>query len=262
MFRKGIEFGTLKVGKGERKVLFILGWCIDFDLPETRWALERMGRCPWETTFVRIPLKVSDFEKDVIEPCRKVLSELEDPVLVGLSMGGLAASYLDTAPGRIFISPFWGFHPRRLTRLLSPVMPVIGRFHLPLLPRYFGHWAVGDQCPALAELYMPFLISCRWVREMHYAHLNLPKLRDDDVVLYCPKDRVVDPVVIREKGLDTIEFEGGHLFLCVKDREEVMDMVEALIRSAFRANRAGSPGGGKGALCYAVSGNRVAVTGS
>jgi hypothetical protein len=207
---------------------------MDFDTPQTDWVMKRMGSYPWETTFVKLPIEFHDFNKDLLEPCSDLANDLDRPVLVGLSIGGLVGSYMKNVRKRIFVSPFWGFYLRKTSKIARPMTHLFGWSGTPVLPRYFNHNAIGEMCPAQADSYMPKTVSWRWAKEISQAQKELPHPDENDIVIYCPNDTVVDTIAIEKMGLDLIKFKGGHVFFCVKEREKVMHTIAEEVCSGFQ----------------------------
>ena len=213
-----------RIKGGQKKVLFLPGYGMEFDQPGVKWLMEGFrGRC--DATFVTFSTEFSDHEGELIHPCRDLLSKDTYDELVGFSLGGLVVAYLNGFERRVFISPFWGINPRLVNIWTRTAVRGMARFRIKLVPRNFaisdaGHYAVEEDLKG-----MPIFLDARTIEEMAKAQEGLPPPEKGDAGIYCPDDMVMDPSLVEKRVKEAYRYNGGHMFHLVKDRERNMEVL-------------------------------------
>lgn len=233
MSKEPLKFKVLQMeGEGE-KVLFIHGYGGNIEQPGVRWVMNRFRDANYSVTYIQLPTIIDDFEKDILQPVRKVQEGLDEHVIVSFSLGGLTASYLEGQLRTIYLSPFWGINDRWSFKGLGPLLKILAGINKPALKRHFekedaGPMAVEDDMKGIPDEVTP-----RTIKEMHEAQGNMPEPDPSDVVFYCPKDAVVSINAIEKRDLEKHTFNGGHMFYLSRERKQIMEKVISIIEESF-----------------------------
>jgi len=223
-----VSLRTHTVGEGP-DVMFLLGFGINFDQPGTRWLMDSFKEKGYETTFVMVPTDLTDFRTELVDPAKEIETSLGDPLVIGLSLGGLVASYMGRSRRRIFLSPFWGVHDTLRRKGLDLALQKLKKVRYRLLPRVFtvadaGYFAVEDDLVGI-----PAGLSFSTLSQMVSMQQEMPPLREDDVVYRSKQDFIISHNTIDEKARIIREYDGGHLIHLVKDRDLLFSEIFGLL---------------------------------
>lgn len=214
----------------------VLGWGNRLDHENVRWLLETLA-ADSNVTAVQIPITVTDFEAEYLDPVRGVVADLaEDYRFVGHSTGGLIGAYLrgEHAPAtRTYLSPWWGMPPETA----GPLFDLVTR--LPV-SRQVVPTGTADR-EALGALATdrqiregPDRAAPTFLREAARAQAGLADVDPDpDAVAFCTLgDRIVDPrrVGDRVDAERVVLYDGGHELFSSPARDEHAETLRAVVR--------------------------------
>jgi len=219
----GVEINRID-GRG-KKVLFLLGFGMNFDQPGTKWLMDRFDEREIDTTFVSLPVEFHDYKKELIDPCKNLLTVGDYEAIVGFSLGGLAGAHLTGVKRRIFISPFWRVNSRWLNIWTKIVVHGMARFRIRLVPRKFNLSDAGYHAVEEDLVGIPQFLDPRAIEEMAKAQEGLPPPEKGDAGIYCPDDMIIDPSLVEKRVKEAYRYNGGHMFHLVKDRERNMEVL-------------------------------------
>ncbi|MEA3558580.1 MAG: hypothetical protein U9R75_04935 [Candidatus Thermoplasmatota archaeon] len=228
-----LEFNVRRVPGGENRLLFINGYGGTFEQPGVKWYMNRFRDHDLDVTYIQLPTRVNDFTNEVLGPCLEVEKEMGKHVAAGFSFGGLTLAYMHGSRRRIFLSPFWAVNDRWSGKGHKAVVNVLSSITKPLLPRQFdkeeaGELAVDDDMEG-----MPKLVSFRTIEQFFKAQENIPPPEENDVVFYSPKDTIISPRVIENRGIEAHPYQGGHMFYLTRGRKEVTKNILLKIDEGF-----------------------------
>lgn len=214
----------------------VLGWGNRLDHENVRWLLEALATDS-HVTAVQIPITISDFEAEYLDPVREIVAGLDDDYrFVGHSTGGLIGAYLrgETGPGtRTYLSPWWGMPPETA----GPLLGLITR--LPT-SREIVPTGTADR-EALGELATdrqiregPTRAAPTFLREARRAQAGLADVDSDpDAVAFCTlADRIVDPRQVsgRVDADRVVLYDGGHELFSSTSRDDHLETLRAVVR--------------------------------
>ncbi len=179
-------------------MLFLHGYGGNLDQPGVRWTMERFKEAGFSVTYVQLPTVISDFNKDILQPVKEVQEGLGLHVVVGFSLGGLAAAYIERSIKTVYLSPFWGINDRWGIKGLGGVLRVLAGFNAPSLKRRFDLKDAGPMAVGEDLLGIPEKVDPKTIHEMYDAQVNMPEPEKGDVVFYCPRDAVISIKAIEE----------------------------------------------------------------
>lgn len=235
-----LEFKNVRIDGGSKEMLFIHGYGGNLDQPGVRWTMERFKETGYTVTYVQLPTIISNFNKDILQPVQDVQSDLGPHVVVGFSLGGLTATYLDRSIKTVYLSPFWGINDRWGIKGLGGVLKILAGFNAPSLKRRFDIEDAGPMAVEEDLLGIPERVDPRTIHEMHNAQVNMPEPDPEDVVFYCPKDAVISIKAIEGRIIEKHTFRGGHMFYLSRDRKEIMKEVIRILDQGLDHNHSES----------------------
>lgn len=209
-------------------LLWVMGWGNRTDSRHERWFVDRLVDAGYRVHAAEIPTNGTDFEADYLAPVVEYREGLGEHELVGHSTGGLVFAHLQPETRVVYLSPWWGVADE--TPAVADLL-----FRLPVSTPFLPANAEPEVLGGLAieaDQTAPERISPAWMRTMHRAQADLPPLMSEDVVFYCPDDRVVSPSAIEDHAAASQmhTYEGGHEFFACRDRDRIVDRVLAAIR--------------------------------
>jgi len=228
-----LEFKVLEMEGEGKKVLFIHGYGGNIEQPGVKWLMNRFRDSGYSVTYIQLPTVIDDFEKDILQPVREVQDTIGDHVIVGFSLGGLTAAYLEKQLSTVYLSPFWGINDRWAIKGLGTLMKVLANLNKPSLRRHFEKEDAGPMAVDEDMKGIPDFVTPRTIHEMHSAHNNMPEPDKDDIMFYCPNDAVVSQSAMESRDIRKITFKGGHMFYLSREREEIMDKVLSYVEKGF-----------------------------
>lgn len=199
---------TDQIGSGP-DLLFVMGWGNRIDGTNERWFATQLAAEGYAVTLVELPTNPTNFERDYLSPVAGVENDLEDPLVVGHSTGGLVAAHLQ--PDRaVYVSPWWGFYGAKLReRLLrwGSKLPVAK----PFVPIDFDREEVGPRVTDSGWDRVPNVVSPAFIGAIRRAQDGLPEISDRARVCCSLQDTVVGLQGIGERvSPDRIHLYDGH----------------------------------------------------
>lgn len=228
-----LKFKVLEMEGEGKKVLFIHGYGGNIEQPGVKWLMNRFEDSGYSVTYIQLPTVINDFKEDILQPLRDVQDTLGDHVIVGFSIGALAAAYLNKQKSTIYMSPFWGINDRWAFKGLGTLLKVIANLNKPALKRHFEKEDAGPMAVDEDMNGIPDYVTPRTIHEMHSAHNNMPEPNKDDIMFYCPNDAVVSLKAIKRRDIRKITFNGGHMFYLSRERDDIMDKVLSYVEEGF-----------------------------
>ncbi len=209
-----------------KRIAFIMGWGNTLTDPWLNWFKAKAIEQNWTLLIIEIPCEYSNF-KLVLEDMVTILTEFKCEVLLCHSMGSLFGRFIDLAAiqKRLFLSPFWKVPQRTLIlgsySLSRVILNMLRWCKIPILYRNFEDEDIGDiDLPKNVPRY----ISPSTMYTVMQAQNSLPPQKDNDVVIYCLTDKLIDTSVCRG-----ITYSGGHFAFSVYERNEVFQKIAGLL---------------------------------
>ena len=226
-----VEKKTL--GKGPDEVLFLLGYGVKFDQPGVKWLMDRFSGEELKTTFLQLPVVIGDFNEDILDPVEGIRNDMGDHVVIGFSLGGLTASFLEGTERRIFLSPFWGLNKELENGWMKIALKGLRVVRLRILPsRYdlvdMGHYSTEEDLEG-----MPEFMDFHTISEMMETQKRMPPPEKEDIVYWSKEDPLISHEAVLKRGIDTRKYDGGHMIYLVKDRERIFDEIIDLCRGSL-----------------------------
>ncbi|MGA1821395.1 MAG: alpha/beta fold hydrolase [Thermoplasmatota archaeon] len=221
-------------GKGDREILFLMGFGCGLNQPGMIWAKDRIVNSGFRATFVELPTHFEDFQADVIDPCLEIERGMGDHVLIGFSMGGLAGSFLFGSRRRIFLCPFWGISETLHKGWTDFALRNLRVIRFRMLPRRFHHGDMGEFAVKEDLEGLPEFLDFHSISEMKEKQLNLPPPRDGDIVFWSKEDLLIGHREILDRGVEQRLFDGGHMIYLVGDRESIFGEILDLADDEFK----------------------------
>lgn len=221
---------TDALGRGE-DLLFAMGWGNRVDGTNERWFAEQLAAEGYRVTLVELPTNPTDFEREYLEPLVDVRDDLEDPMVVGHSTGGLIAAHLQ--PERaVYVSPWWAFYGEKLRGWLIELgakLPV----STPVVPIDFDREEVGARVTDRGWERVPDRVSPAFIREIRRAQAALPPIADRTRVCASLADTVVglQGVGTRVPPERVHLYDGRHEPFAAADREAATAVVTDALRA-------------------------------
>jgi hypothetical protein len=219
---------------GDGKVLILLGLGMRYVNPGVGWMVEKFRSAGLESVVVGFPVDFSDVRKELVDPVLELERSMGEHVLIGISLGGLVAAFIQGARRRFFLSPFWGINDVLQRMGMNVQLKRMRNVNYRLLPRLYS---VRDAGPFAVEwdlLTIPEWVSFRTLSAMVLAQDSLGSMRDDDVVYLSPQDYLVSQEVVYKKGVEVRTFEGGHMIHLVRDRDIIFDGIITDMKRSLR----------------------------
>lgn len=205
-------------GAGE-SLVWVMGWGNVADSRHERWLIDQFVDAGYRTHVLELPTNDPDFAGEYVGPVRAYIDDLEDPVLVAHSMGGLTVAHVRPEQPVVYLSPWWGMDESDLPAVAHVLLelPTARQF----IPNSGDPSALGELATD-ADDTGPDRISPRWLSAMRQAHETLPPIKGSDVVFYTKTDEVVDPDAIEAHASEEQRrvYEGGHELFASRRREE------------------------------------------
>ncbi len=212
-----------------KRLVFILGWGNTLQDRWLDWFRDNISDQKWSLMVIEIPTEYSNF-KEILEEINLTLQNFKCEILLAHSMGSLFARYIssENLKQRIFLSPFWKIPKRTLILGSEPIsralLFLLKWCRKPLLYRNFERSDIGIIDLPNSE---PTHISPSTMHTVMRAQQKIPPYSANDLVIYCPDDRVIDPSVCHG-----ITYQGGHLVFCVKERERILTQLKEIINNS------------------------------
>jgi hypothetical protein len=201
-----------------RDLLLLLGWGEKLDNHGFTWLVDLTTSAGFRTHVVESPDSVRDFGRDYVQPVKNYQAALGDHIVIGYSLGGLIAAYLNAQQKTIYLSPFWGIFGHKLMKTRLALVRRLG-LNIPLIPIDFGREEVGDLATEADWESMPKRATPVWLREILKAQKNMPPMQQSSVVFCSLKDTVVSLKAIGEKASNVILYDGHHELYSSSSRE-------------------------------------------
>jgi dienelactone hydrolase len=221
---------TDALGRGE-DLLFAMGWGTRVDGTNERWFAEQLAAEGYRVTLVEFPTNPTDFEREYLEPLVDLRGDLEDPMVVGHSTGGLIAAHLQ--PERaVYVSPWWAFYGEKLRGWLVELVSKLP-VSTPVVPIDFAREEVGPRVTDRGWERVPDRVSPAFIREIRRAQAALPPIADRARVCASLADTVVGlqgigPRVPPER---VHLYDGRHEPFAAADREAATAVVTDALRA-------------------------------
>lgn len=217
---------------GDRNLVLILGWGNQLEHETVRWLLDRVLDAGYRVHAFQIPVVVTDFDADYLDPVAAPVADLDEYRLLTHSTGGLIGEFLDsTAPvTKVHLSPWWGFHGDLQNPLVSLAMKL--PVSTPMLPAGIDGDDLGTHVTASRVADNPDRAAPTFLREAKRAQERLPPFdAERTTVFYTPSDPVVgtDAIEARAPPENRVAYEGGHEFFASATREDHVDDVLAAL---------------------------------
>ena len=201
-----------------RDLLFLLGWGERLENHAFTWLVDLTTSAGFRTHVVEFPNSVRDFDREYVKPVKSYQAALDDHIVIGYSMGGLIAAYLNAQQKTIYLSPFWGMFGHKLMKTRLALMRRIG-LNIPLLPINYGREEIGDMATEADWESVPKRATPAWLREIVKAQENMPPIQQNSVVFCSLRDTVVSLKAIGEKAGNVILYDGHHELYSSSSRE-------------------------------------------
>jgi len=170
-------------------LLFVMGWGNRLDGTNERWFAEQLADEGYRVTLLELPTNPTEFEREYLAPVADVRRDLDEPVVVGHSTGGLVAAHLEPARA-VYVSPFWAFYAEKhLTRVLAwgSKLPI----ERPVVPVPFDRGEVGPRVTDRQWRRVPDRLSPAYLREIRRAQAELPDIADTARACVSVQDTIV-----------------------------------------------------------------------
>jgi pimeloyl-ACP methyl ester carboxylesterase len=216
-----LELGMKSKVCGEsnsRDLLLLLGWGEKLDNHGFTWLVDLTTSAGFRTHVVESPNSVRDFGRDYVQPVKNYQAALGDHIVIGYSLGGLIAAYLNAQQKTIYLSPFWGIFGHKLMKTRLALVRRLG-LNIPLIPIDFGREEVGDLATEADWESVPKRATPVWLREILKAQENMPPIQQSSVAFCSLKDTVVSLKAIGEKASNVILYDGHHELYSSSSRE-------------------------------------------
>jgi pimeloyl-ACP methyl ester carboxylesterase len=199
-------------------LLFVMGWGNRVDGTNERWFAQQFADEGYRVTLVELPTTPTDFDRDYVAPVAAVRSELDDPVVVGHSTGGLVAAHLEPTRA-VYVSPWWAFYGEKLRsyRLaLASKLPI----ERPVLPIDFDREEIGPRVTDRHWRRLPDRVAPTFLREIRNAQAEIPAIADRARVCVSLGDTVMGHQGVGERVPRTRIhlFDGRHEPFAAADR--------------------------------------------
>jgi pimeloyl-ACP methyl ester carboxylesterase len=218
---------------GAPTLLFVMGFGNRLDGASVEWFLDRLVGAGFRVHAVELPTDVADFDAEYRRPVQRVHDERDPTVVVGHSLGGLVTAYLETAARTVYLAPWWGMQPGKVSpweRWLVPRLPTRAR----VLPIRTRRDEIGEHLSDDEWERLPKRVSPAFATAVYRAQQTRPPVGDDAVVFVSLADTVV--------GLDAIGvavpadrirlYDGGHQLFAARGRDEAVEGVVRCCRGA------------------------------
>lgn len=205
----------------ENPLVWVMGFGNEADSRHERWLIDQFVDAGYRVHAVELPTNDTDFEGGYLGPVRELVTELDDPVLVAHSMGGLVTAHLQPTHPVVYLSPWWGMD------IPAPLRPIL---HFPttlrVLPAGIDAGVLGELAEP-GDSTAPARLSPAWLRAMVDAQSSMPPIDEDAPVFYTPDDELLSVAAIRERTVPDQRhpYEGGHESFSSRNRDEIADRI-------------------------------------
>ncbi|WP_431358690.1 alpha/beta fold hydrolase [Halovenus amylolytica] len=215
---------------GKPTLLFIMGFGNRFDSATVGWMIDRLTDAGYRVHAVQFPTDITDFEREYRRPVQRLHDEHEPAGIVGHSLGGLVAAFLETSAKEVYLSPWWGIYEAKVSaweRWLVLRLP----FRARILPIKTRREELGVHVSDHEWEQLPKRISPVFITEIYRAQQTRPSISNDAVVFASLSDTIVSLHAIGTAvSSDQIRlYDGKHQLFSASDRHEVIDEVVAVL---------------------------------
>lgn len=217
----------------------ILGWGNRLSHENVTWFRSQFVDAGYRVHAIELPLRLTDFYREYLEPIENYVSDLDSFRLVGHSTGGLIGTYLQGAETETYLSPWWGFResvlaPGKLFLSLVSTLPIARR----VLPK--THWTethLGELATETQLADSPKRIAPTFIREARRAQRHRPPIPEDAVVFCSLTDDVVSVRAIGAgvPAARTVLYDGGHELFSSPSREDHVETLRAVVEDGSNA---------------------------
>jgi hypothetical protein len=204
-------------------VVLVMGWGNKLHHENVTWLSALFAEAGYRVHTFQIPVTISDFEAEYLEPVEEYVEEFEQFRLVGHSTGGLIAPFLDGGITRTYLSPWWGF-PQGPVGADDTLLGLFSKLPTSreIIPS--GESSAEDIGELATEQQLaegPTKVAPTFLREIRRAHRERPPIDDDAVVFCTPADSIVSVRAIADAvSFDQLVFyEGEHELFSSRNRE-------------------------------------------
>ena len=213
-----------------KDLLFVLGWGNRIHHDAVHWLVDRFVEDGYRVHTVELPLVVSDYEAELIDPVADYAGDLDNYRLVGHSTGGLVGAFLDGSVTETYLSPWWGFPQSQQGLILSLLTSIpISR---PIVPSGIGSRAVLGELASDEQLTdSPDKAAPTFLREARRAQRSRPPI-DDAATVFCTlSDRIVGTRAIGDavSAEQIFLYDGGHELFSSSDRDQYVEPLLAAV---------------------------------
>jgi pimeloyl-ACP methyl ester carboxylesterase len=211
----------------------IFGWGNRLYHDNVQWLIDQFAEDGYRVHAIEIPLAVTDFYADYIEPVEEYVGDLESFRLVGHSTGGLIGAYIDGATTETYLSPWWGFRESAVAAG-DHFLSVLGK--IPIAKRVIpkGQWTPEQLGTLATEEQLadsPEYLAPAFVREGRRAQRDRPPVPDDAVVFCSLTDEIVSvrAIGVGAPAARTVIYDGGHELFSSPSRDDHVDTLLAVV---------------------------------
>ncbi len=209
--------------KGGEGVLYIHGYGGSLEDPGLMAFLEGLSGSGFSVTCALLPITFSDMTSEIVRPIEDHIRVNGIRHVIGFSLGGLVASYLDVEGQRVFISPLWG---------LGPLMKVVGMKGALAVAsgsaRAVLGGSAGDRTIVLEQFNDHTITEMEQERSaeaLDEAMRSIPPPIPSDVVIFSRSDNIISLEAIEARGVRTHDLMGGHMVFSGRDRNKLVKKV-------------------------------------
>ncbi len=223
---------------GSPTLLFVMGLGNRFDGASVRWFLDQLTRAGYRVHALRLPIEITDFERDYRLPVQRAHDEQDPAGVVGHSLGGLVAAFLETSAEMVYLSPWWGIHESKVStieRWLVPKLPL----QAPILPVDTDRDELGVHLSDGEWEQVPNRLSPAYITTIYRAQRTRPDISDDAVVFVSLTDSIISPTAIGKavRAEQVRLYDGEHQLFAASERKQEMERLLAELPGAGQ-NRA------------------------
>ena len=211
----------------------VLGWGNRLEHENVQWLFELFTSAEYRVHGIELPLSISDFYAEYLEPVEEYVDGLESYRLVGHSTGGLIGPYLTGAETETYLSPWWGFRESDFP-LGESLLAVLSR--LPVARRIIpkGRWDGAELGALVTDQQLadsPRTISPTFIREARSAQRHRPSIPEDAIVFCSLTDEIVSIRAIGDSVPPerTVLYEGGHELFSSANRTDYTESLLAAV---------------------------------
>lgn len=217
---------------GEPTLLFLMGVGNRLDGASERWFIDQLTTAGYRVHAIQFSIDITDFQRAYRMPVQRVHDEQEPVGILGHSLGGLVAAFLETSAQHVYLSPWWGIHQGKIAsweRWLVPRLPIQAR----ILPNKTRREEIGVYLSDAAWSAIPRYISPVFITEVYHAQQTLPPIGDDARVFISLTDTIISLRTIGEAvRSDQVHlYDGGHQLFSAEGRQATIGDVLTVLPS-------------------------------